>query len=271
MTEPAVADADITLSPDLDLDALKRAWAASGRVHIPNIQTPDSAERFAQALEAHVAWSLTANASGEVFEMPLERLAELDPFERARMATVTADGSIERMQYLYDTWRVSFFVDRGLREGNAIEALYDFLNSAPFLDFVRELTGDDRAAFSDAQATRYRRGHFLTAHDDTSAGKQRLCAYVLNFTRHWRADWGGLLQFYDADDNVEAGFTPAFNALNLFAVPRAHAVSYVAPYADADRLSVTGWVRARPASANMIFSAHPGRCARTQIIESRPL
>ncbi|HEY3814414.1 MAG TPA: 2OG-Fe(II) oxygenase family protein [Caulobacteraceae bacterium] len=237
----------IALSPDLDLDALKHAWAVHGRVHIPGILAEDSAERVASALEAHAAWSLTANASGEVFEMPLERLAELDPFERARIANVTADGARDKMQYLYDTWRVSLLVERGLRQGNAIEALYDFLNSAPFLDFVRALTGDDRAAFCDAQATRYRAGHFLTAHDDTSAGKQRLCAYVFNFTRHWRPDWGGLLQFYDGEGNVEAGYTPAFNALNLFAVPKLHAVSHVAPYAPADRLSITGWVRARPA------------------------
>ncbi len=246
MPEPAAQDAVIALSPDLDRGALKRAWATHGRVHIPDVLTPESAERVARALETHAAWSLSANAAGEVFEMPLERLAELDPFERARIATATADGSSERMQYLYETWRVSFFVDRGQREGNAIEALYDFLNAEPFLDFVRDLTGEDRAAFSDAQATRYRAGHFLTAHDDTSAGRHRLCAYVLNFTRHWRPDWGGLLQFYDADGNVEAGFTPAFNALNLFTVPKRHAVSYVAPYAQGERLSVTGWVRARP-------------------------
>jgi Rps23 Pro-64 3,4-dihydroxylase Tpa1-like proline 4-hydroxylase len=242
MTSPGIA-----LAPDLDLDALKRAWAADGRVHIPGILTADSAERVASALETHAAWSLSANASGEVFEMPLERLADLDPFERARIANVGADGASAKMQYLYDTWRASFFVERGLRQGGAIEALCDFLNSEPFLNFVRALTGDERPAFCDAQATRYRAGHFLTAHDDTSAGKQRLCAYVFNFTRHWRPDWGGLLQFYDRHGNVEAGYTPAFNALNLFAVPKLHAVSYVAPYAPGERLSITGWVRARPA------------------------
>ena len=242
-----MTDLAIALAPDLDLDALKRAWAAQGRVHVANFLTEESADYVARALETHAAWSLTANAAGEVFEMPLERLSDLDPFERARIGTVTADGSSERMQYLYDTWRVSFFAERGLRQGGGIEALYDFLNGEAFLGFVRDLTGDARAAFCDAQATRYRAGHFLTSHDDTSAGKQRLSAYVLNFTRRWRPDWGGLLQFYDADGNVEVGFTPAFNALNLFAVPKAHAVSYVAPYAPGERLSVTGWVRARPA------------------------
>ncbi|HWE45466.1 MAG TPA: 2OG-Fe(II) oxygenase family protein [Caulobacteraceae bacterium] len=249
MTEPATVEDDvggIALSPDLDLDALKQVWARDGRLHIANVLAPPCAERIARALETRTVWSLTANAAGEVFEMPLDRLAELDPAERARIEAITADGSLERMQYLYETWRVSFFVDHGMREGGAVEDLYDFLNGEAFLGFVRELTGDERAAFSDAQATRYRPGHFLTTHDDTSAGRHRLCAYVLNFTRRWRPDWGGLLQFYDESGNVEAGFTPAFNALNLFSVPRAHAVSYVAPFAQGERLSVTGWVRARP-------------------------
>jgi hypothetical protein len=242
-TEVAVA-----LSPDLDVDTLRAAFARNSRLQIRNLLDDASAERLARALETHDAWSLTANCSGEVFEMPLARLAELGADERARIEAATADGAVEQMQYLFDTWRVGFFVDRGERSGHPIEAFYDFLNSAPFLDFVRAVTDDKRPAFCDGQATRYRPGHFLTAHDDTSKGKNRLCAYVMNFTRHWRRDWGGLLQFYGADGNVEEAYTPAFNTLNLFAVPMVHAVSYVAPYAQCERLSVTGWVRERPAS-----------------------
>ncbi len=237
-----MTEAPITLSSDLDVPALRDAFAARGRLRIEGVLAPEAAERVARALETHTPWTLSANASGEVFEMPLDRLAELDPVERARIEALTADGGIERMQYLFDTWRVGFFVDHGQRTGSAIETLYDFLNGAPFLDFVRAVTGEDRAAFCDGQATRYRPGHFLTAHDDSSAGKQRLCAYVFNFTRAWRLDWGGLLQFH-RDGQVDEAWAPGFNTLNLFAVPQAHAVSYVTPFAGAERLSVTGWVR----------------------------
>ena len=57
---------------------------------------------------------------------------------------------------------------------------------------------------ADAQLTRYRQGHFLTAHDDHVEGKQRYYAYVLGLTDGWRIDWGGLLAFHGEDDNVAA-------------------------------------------------------------------
>ena len=108
------------------------------------------------------------------------------------------------------------------------------------------MTGDARIAFADAQATRYRPGHVLTGHDDAAEGKNRLYAYVLNLTRDWRADWGGVLAFEGAHGHIEEGFAPAYNALNIFAVPMPHAVTQVASFAPRDRLSITGWLRAHP-------------------------
>jgi SM-20-related protein len=49
--------------------------------------------------------------------------------------------------------------------------------------------------------------------------------------------------FIDARGHVTQGLTPAFNALNLFKTPQLHSVSAVAPFAGANRLSVTGWLR----------------------------
>jgi Rps23 Pro-64 3,4-dihydroxylase Tpa1-like proline 4-hydroxylase len=62
-------------------------------------------------------------------------------------------------------------------------------------------------------------------------------------TPRWRVDWGGLLLFVDERGNVSRGLTPAFNALNLFRTPQPHTVSAVAPFAGANRLSITGWLR----------------------------
>ena len=80
-------------------------------------------------------------------------------------------------------------------------------------------------------------------HDDDVAGKNRRCAYVLSFCPGWRPDWGGALQFFGPDGNVEGAFTPAHNALSLFRVPMDHSVGVVAPYAGSDRYSITGWLR----------------------------
>ena len=117
------------------------------------------------------------------------------------------------------------------------------LNSEAFLGFVRQLTGDPRPVYCDAQATRYRAGQFLTAHDDNLAGKDRLYAYVLNLTPAWRIEWGGLLMFHDADGHVAEAYAPKFNAINIFSVPAWHSVSQVASYVDQHRLAITGWIR----------------------------
>jgi Rps23 Pro-64 3,4-dihydroxylase Tpa1-like proline 4-hydroxylase len=60
----------------------------------------------------------------------------------------------------------------------------------------------------------------------------------------WRLEWGGLLLFHGSDGNVERGLVPAFNSLNLFAVPRMHSVSEVTRAAAYRRYSITGWLRA---------------------------
>ncbi len=57
----------------------------------------------------------------------------------------------------------------------------------------------------------------------------QLCEPVL--TMNWRADWGGFMQFYANDFNIELGLLPRFNALNMFLPPQEHSVSSVTPFA----------------------------------------
>ena len=110
---------------------------------------------------------------------------------------------------------------------------------------LRDVTGEDRIAFADAQATAYAPGDFLTGHDDAVGGKKRLAAYVFGLTPVWRVEWGGLLLFHGSDGDVDAGLAPRFNTLNVFAVPQTHSVSMVTREAPSRRYSITGWLRAR--------------------------
>ena len=119
------------------------------------------------------------------------------------------------------------------------------LMSGEALDLLGEIMGDDTINFADGQAIAYAEGDFLTGHHDDIDGKNRRAAYVFNLTREWRAEWGGLLLFHDADGQIRNGLVPTFNALNLFAVPQHHSVSEVTRAArGARRYSVTGWLRA---------------------------
>ncbi len=234
---------DIRLSPDLDVPALSEAFAAKRRLHIPNILASDSAEAVVTVLEAETRWKTTVAAGGAFFELPLDGTRAEDPAKQGWLDEAGVDGASPLTQYIFDTRRLDLREGHEAGHRDAADAVLDFLNTEAFLGFMRTITGDDRIDLCDAQASRYRPGHVLTAHNDVSAGMNRLYGYVLNFSREWRADWGGNLVFYGPDGHIEHGWVPSFNALNLFVVPTRHAVTQVASFAAKDRLSIVGWVR----------------------------
>lgn len=242
----------IALSPDLDPGLQARAFKARGRLHAPDFLTLEAAEALAAALET-LAWTQSVLVNGKPYDLGPEALAALPRARAAELDAAVDRGARTGFQYRFDTWRISDAAEAGGPAAEtgppALMALYDVLNGPAFLDWVRTVTGEPACAYVDAQATRYRAGDFLTAHDDDVDGKHRLFAYVLGLSRAWRPDWGGLLVFHDGEGHVEGGYTPMFNTLNLFRVPQVHAVTQVASYVTAERLSITGWIRtaeARP-------------------------
>ena len=237
----------LELARGLDPAKLRPAFERFGRLHLPGIFSPKDAQTIHAALVA-APYHRSLTASGKSYDIALETLAAMLPERRAELEAAILEGGRTGFQYQFDAWRLSDLMEADQRTGGALaplENVYDLLNSPAFLTFVKTLTGDGRCAHADAQATRYRPGDFLTAHDDDIAGKRRLYAYVLNFTPAWRPDWGGLLAFHDADGHVSEAYTPTFNALNIFRVPQQHAVTQVASFAGADRFSITGWIRER--------------------------
>lgn len=231
---------EVRLSPALEVEALAAAFAGRRRLHVPNILTAEAAEAVAGVLEAETRWKTTVAAGGDFFELPLDGRVAADPSKQSWLDAAGVDGEKPTTQYLFDTRRLGVEPEDAR---DVADAVLEFLNGPEFLAFARRVTGDDRIDLADAQASRYRPGHVLTAHNDVSAGKNRLYGYVLNFTREWRADWGGNLVFYGPDGHIEHGWVPAFNALNLFVVPTRHAVTQVASFAQRDRLSIVGWLR----------------------------
>lgn len=238
MTQP------FRLNPRLDRHAARASVDASGRAHVPAVLEPASAARIAAALNAEPRWALSVHVGGKHRELDAGAMPTVDDASRrAFEAAVHADAR-EGFAYLYENYPLYDFARGGKLTSPELEELVRFLNGAEFLGLSREITGYADIAFADAQATRFRPGHFLTQHTDDVPGKNRRAAYVLNLTPRWRPDWGGQLLFFSPDGHVTGGFTPTYNALNIFTVPALHSVAVVAPFADAPRLSITGWLRA---------------------------
>lgn len=238
----------LAIDPALDPARIAPVFARMGRIHLPGVFSPEAAAEVGAAIAGEVPWVKSWRTTGPSLDGPLADFEGLTPDLRAAFDADMARAAKDGFCFRFDAWRLSDDILAGKRRGGAmapLEAVHDFLNGEAFLKFVRTLTGEPRCAYCDVMVSRYRAGDFLSAHDDDIAGKKRLFAYVLNFTPVWRADWGGVLIFLDEDGHVAEGYAPTFNALNLFSVPQAHAVSYVAPFAAGPRLSITGWVRAR--------------------------
>lgn len=223
--------------------ALRTRLDLAGRVQIRDVLAPAYADHLAEAAD-QASYQLTT-LTAPPLHYPPDALASMSNDDRARAEGEMRESRMQPHQfYAFDNVAIDALTQLG-KAAPVWADLVGFLNSEPMLQLVRDVTGEPRIAFADAQLTRFRRGHFLTEHDDTAEGKNRYCAYVLNLTRRWSVDWGGLLMFHGADGNVEEAYTPAFNVLNLLKVPQLHSVSQVASAARASRLSVTGWYRGR--------------------------
>ena len=222
-------------------------WSASlaehRRVHIPNLFERASADVLYESLSTQDPWNLVFNRDGEHVDIGADSLALWNEEQRKQFDDIVVGQASSRFQYLYKAVPIYDVYHDGLLPGHFFNTLFEFLNSEAFLNFARELTGRPDIGFCDAQATCYEAGHFLTSHDDATAGKNRVAAYVINMTPAWNHNWGGALQFFDAEGNIEQGFIPTFNALNVFLVPQPHAVEYVTPFATGSRFSITGWLR----------------------------
>jgi len=235
------------LNPDLDPHAIASAFAIRGRTHIPAILTPESATRVQQCLNKETEYNVTINTPARIHDMAPSQIASLDSSQRYRMLDSVYKTAGSSFQMYYGTHRLSNGGEPYPDPDHFLASVVSFFNSEPFLAFARAVTGIPEIQHVDAQATRYAAGNFLTLHNDADdiEGRNRLVAYVLNMTPGWRLDWGGLLLFVDQNSNIEEGYIPAFNALNLFRVPQLHLVSQVTSFAQCPRYSVTGWMCGR--------------------------
>jgi len=230
------------LSPNIDVAAVRSEFAARGRARVRDFLDADAAEELHRCLRERVPWKLAysensvnvlADATNDPGAAPPDDLVQ-------KIHALARTG----FQYLYRSYPMVTAYLSGANPELPLNATLEWLNAPETLSFIRDVTGISTIRKGDAQATLYGPGNFLTLHDDTGAPKElRRVAYVLNLTRRWQADWGGLLQFVDAAGEITDTWLPTFNTMALFRVPVRHTVSYVAPFANEPRLAITGWFR----------------------------
>lgn len=234
----------VKLNPAHDAAALATEFNKARRLQISDFLEEGSAEALYKCMTEKVPWLTAYRDGGQDHMISEEQLKAMQPQEIQALQTRVWKQARDEFEFMYGCYPM---MDEKLREKNPDLFLYkwlEYVNSEEVLSFIREVTSLKTLVRVDAQATWFRRGQFLTLHNDYDPSDEgKRIAFVLSLSRDWQPDWGGMLQFYDDDNNIEAGLMPKFNALGMFETPQNHSVSYVTPFCGNRRLAITGWFR----------------------------
>jgi Rps23 Pro-64 3,4-dihydroxylase Tpa1-like proline 4-hydroxylase len=197
----------------------------------------DYAEACLDSLVSQTPWVLRFRYQGKTIEFTQQQFEQLSDQQKMQF-----NHDMANFDFIHHRFAMHEMFQQNKHRDLHLYKVYQDLGSDHFLEFLRKVTGIPELRKIGAMATCFGPVHFLKEHDDYQDGELRLCAYVLNMSKDWQPDWGGLLHFLDYDRNIVDTFVPKHNSLSLFAVPAKHFVSMVAPYAKNGRYSITGWV-----------------------------
>lgn len=234
----------LALARNHDIKELSALYARDGFVRIKNLFPDEVAQSIYENLANHTPWHVVhADPQGSHLYYRPEDWAGLENNERQSILKKIMVQASEGFSYFYACYpMIQNYLDQ--RDPDwPLHAMTEYLNSLEFHNFVKTITNEPTVNKIDGQATLYASGHFLNLHDDMGTEAERRVAYVMGFTKDWTPNWGGQLLMLDENDDTQFGFSPTFNSLTLFKVPRKHIVTQIASFARGGRYSITGWLR----------------------------
>ncbi|HVA54370.1 MAG TPA: 2OG-Fe(II) oxygenase family protein [Gammaproteobacteria bacterium] len=237
------------LNPELNITSLAAEFRHKRRIQIRDVMLPHAAEELYRCLDQDVPWGVAYIDGEQSTLVSADKLAVFTQDDWVNLNNKVQARAVDKFQFIYNSYMMVTAYKEKRDPGLLLHSMVEYINAPPFLDLLRGVTGVSSIMKADAQATRYIPGHYLKKHNDQVANQYREVAYVLNLTKDWQADWGGLLQFMDENGKVTDTFLPTFNSLSLFQVPMWHHVSYVAPFVPHGRYAITGWGMSRPPTA----------------------
>jgi len=226
---------DFHINQNLDLDKIAQDYSVDSRVRINNFLPEDLARQLSQCLAKLTSYRHAFVIGADYGEATDEDLRTLPEGQRNQLLNDIMTQAANGVGFWYERHQVTID-DEGL-----LGDLFSWLNSEVLLRKISKITGVEHYKSAIAQATRYKRGDFLTRHKDVVSEEKRKVAFVINLPPRWHPDWGGLLQFYELNGTPRDAWNPDFNSLSLFDVSHVHSVTSISPFAPEARLAVSGW------------------------------
>ncbi|MFK5950016.1 MAG: 2OG-Fe(II) oxygenase family protein [Methylococcales bacterium] len=224
------------INENIDLDLIKKDYTKNGYVRIEKFFNEEYVKKIANSIFNEISWDLCyLSDSGPI------------SIKEAELKTYTAQQSSELNQKIMSRAQQGFSYyyyrsDLVNSVNKVLKIFYKDLSGDEFIDFCRELTGENSIDNVNGQLACYSPGCFLRKHTDETNKENRVAAYVINFTPQWNNDWGGNLHILDKQHQIVKTLDPLFNSISIFKVPTLHYVSQVANYARGKRFTATGWM-----------------------------
>jgi len=161
--------------------------------------------------------------------------------DEIRREKESSDNLFKSNNFTYHFYRTS---------GDHVQGCYctecnfrDWLKSDEIINFLSKISGIEIKNFSTMFGSKYSQGCFLSPHHDDTLGQ---IGFVLQLTKDWKPQWGGILHFLDDDQKIILeSEVPTFNTLTLFHIPEGkgkwHYVSHVNPGVTSNRIAYSGW------------------------------
>ena len=174
------------MSPQANISAFSNMFAQNGAITLNNILP----EELASGIEKEffdMDWVVQVKDYSQTkrFEVPLKDIPNKDNLV-GLLYSVKHDIDLDNLFY------IRLAVDPGEFHSENMLRAVEFLNSEDFIGKCQQIVGISDIGRVWLEATCYSKGCFLGNHRDDHHPDNRV-AFVLNLTRHWKLDWGGLL------------------------------------------------------------------------------
>jgi SM-20-related protein len=235
------------LNPNLDKTAIAEEFAKDGRVRIPEVLDSETAERLRECCLNHVPYEYVTHIDGKSLVITRDEMKNFDREQLQDMQKDLMANARNGVGFFYCGYKM----DRAqpeVADANLqfLQSVHDYMNGEEMLSFIRDVSGVDDLRSAAGQFTNFSSGQYLTRHRDDPTAEKRRLAFGISFTKDWHPDWGGLLQFFEDDGTPRDAWSPIFNSMALFDVRHVHSVTFITPFHGQNRVSLTGWFRAKP-------------------------
>jgi Rps23 Pro-64 3,4-dihydroxylase Tpa1-like proline 4-hydroxylase len=234
---------NLTLAKQENKAQLAKQFKENGYVKVTHALSEKTLNKIHGFIVNQEQWNLVFNHKGEHQDLNSIEVEGWSANKKQDLQDIVFQQASNGFQYFYETIPIYDIFQSNLLPDHFFNDIVRFLNTEATLAFFREILDAPQITFMDAQITRFSAGHFLNTHNDDVQDKNRVAAFVINLTEHWRADWGGALHLLNEQQQIKQSFLPSFNEINIFKIPLDHHVGYVSPFATGRRLAITGWLR----------------------------